>query len=73
MAQSNVNKETEIEDEILKTSYYETKPMAPEDAKIKLEETKNLFYTFVNIETNKVNVLFKLKDGKNYGLIEPEM
>ena len=65
--------ETEIENEILKTSYYEMKPMAPEDAKIKLEEENNLFFTFVNIETNKVNVLFKLKDGKNYGLIEPEL
>ena len=26
----------------------------------------------INIETNKVNVIFKLKDNKNYGLIEPE-
>lgn len=73
MASVDSQKETEIENEILKVSYYEMKPMTPEDAKLKLEESNNLFYTFVNIETDKVNVLFKLKDGKNYGLVEPEM
>ncbi len=62
----------EVEDEIIKTSYYELKPMSPEDAKLELKNSKNLFLTFVNIETNKVNVIFKLKDTKNYGLIEPE-
>ena len=30
------------------------------------------FITFINVETGKVNVIHKLKDGKNYGLIEPE-
>ena len=28
--------------------------------------------TFINLQTGKVNVIYKLKDGKNYGLIEPE-
>ena len=27
---------------------------------------------FVNVDTSKVNVIFKLKDGKNFGLVEPE-
>lgn len=67
-----VEKENVIENEILKTAYYEIKPMAPEDAKLKLQENKDLFYTFINIDTNKVNVIFRLKDGKNYGLVEPE-
>lgn len=62
-----------IEDEILKTLYYEIKPMAPEDAKLKLQErVGNNFYTFINIDTGKVNVIFRLKDSKNYGLVEPE-
>ena len=67
------NKETEIKDEIIKTSYYEIKPISPEDAVLKLQEmpTHN-FITFINIETGKVNVIHKLKDGRNYGLIEPE-
>ena len=32
----------------------------------------NSFLTFINVDTGKVNVIFKLKDGKNYGLVEPE-
>lgn len=66
-------KETEIKDEIIKTSYYEIKPMLPEDAVLKLQErpTHN-FLVFINTETGKVNVVHKLKDGKNYGLVEPE-
>ena len=63
----------EVSDEILKTEYYEIKPMTPEDAKLKLQEKPSqMFFTFVNVETNKVNVIHKLKDGKNFGLIEPE-
>ena len=63
----------EVEDEILNIEYYEIKPMTPEDAKLKLEERPNqMFLTFVNQESGKVNVIHKLKDGKNFGLIEPE-
>ena len=61
------------ENEIIKELYYEIKPMTPEDAKLKLQENKgNTFLTFVNLENGKVNVIYKLKDNKNYGLIEPE-
>ena len=63
----------EIENEIIKTIYYDIKPMTPEDAVLKLQEKPaDRFVTFINSETNKVNVLFKLKDNKNYGLVEPE-
>lgn len=65
-------KETKIEDEILKISYYDIKPMTPEDAKLRLQERKERFMPFVNIETGKVNVIFRLKDELNYGLLEPE-
>ena len=69
----NVQNESEIKDEIIKTSYYEIKPMLPEDAVLKLKEkpTHN-FLAFINVETGKVNVVHKLKDGKNFGLVEPE-
>lgn len=68
-----IREEKEIVDEIIKVSYYEIKPLTPEDAKLKLQErpTHN-FLVFINVETNKVNVIYKLKDGKNYGLVEPE-
>lgn len=63
----------EIENEILKYAYYEIKPLAPEDAMLELQErpTHN-FLPFINVETNKVCVIYKLKDGKNYGIVEPE-
>ena len=63
----------EIINEIVKTSYYEIKPMLPEDAVMKLQEkpTHN-FLVFINVETGKVNAVHKLKDGQNYGLVEPE-
>ena len=63
----------EISNEIIKTSYYEIKPITPEDAVLKLKEhpTHN-FLVFINVETGKVNAIHKLKDGKNFGLVEPE-
>ena len=65
--------EVGLEDEVVKSLYYELKPISVEDAKIKLNERKgNIFYTFVNVDTGKVNVIFKLKDSENYGLVEPE-
>ena len=69
----NEEKHTEVANEIIKTSYYDIKPMLPEDAVLKLQEkpTHN-FLAFINVETGKVNVIHKLKDGKNYGLVEPE-
>jgi hypothetical protein len=33
---------------------------------------KNQFLAFANVETGKVNVIYRLKDGKNFGLVEPE-
>lgn len=62
-----------IESEIVKTMYYSVKPMSPEDAILKLQEkSTSSFLPFINVETGKVNVIFKLKDGKNFGIVEPE-
>lgn len=69
----NMDQTHEIENEVIKTLYYEAKPMSIEDAKLILQEKpQNIFYTFINIDTGKVNVIFKLKDSKNYGIVEPE-
>ena len=63
-----------VENEVIKTLYYDIKPISVEDAKLKLEEKAgNIFLTFVNVDTGKVNVLFKLKDSENYGIVEPEV
>lgn len=61
-----------IENEVTKVLHYDIKPIAVEDAKMILEENSNQFLTFINIDTGKVNVIYKLKDAKNFGLIEPE-
>ena len=69
----NVNNRPEVIDEIVKTTYYSIKPLTPEDAMLTLQErpTQN-FMAFINVENGKVNVIHRLKDGKNYGLVEPE-
>ena len=70
---ADLKEENTIENEIIKTIYYDIKPMTPEDAKLKLQEKpQDRFITFINQETSKVNVLFKMKDNKNFGLVEPE-
>lgn len=67
------NEEVGVEGEIIKTIYYSIKPLTTEDAKLILEEdAKNKFLPFINVETEKVNVIYKLKDGKNFGILEPE-
>lgn len=69
----NVSNRSEVVNEIVKTSHYSIKPLTPEDAMLALQEypTHN-FLAFINVETGKVNVIHRLKDGKNYGLVEPE-
>ena len=69
---STTNSEA-VENEIIKELYYDIKPMDPEDAKLKLEEKKgDVFLPFINIATGKVNVIYRLKDSNNYGLVAPE-
>lgn len=72
LKENNLSEENDIEGEIIKTLYYDIKPLTPEDAKLILEgEPKNKFKVFINVDTNKVNVVYRLKDGKNFGLVEP--
>ena len=73
LKEASREEEHPIEDEILKTIYYSIKPMGPEDAKAILEgKPQDKFLTFVNIDTGKVNVIYRLKDSRNFGLLEPE-
>ena len=66
-------KTNSIENEVIKYTNYDIKPISIEDAKFILEEkNNNQFLTFINIETGKVNVIYRLKDNANYGLVEPE-
>ena len=63
-----------VNDEILKTSHYDIKPMSLEDAKILLKEKpNNMFLPFIDSSNNKVCVIYRLNDGKNFGVVEPEV
>ena len=69
--QTDEESEEEAESKIVRVKKFEMKPMDPEEACFQMEMTGHTFYVFVNAETEKVNVVYKRKDG-NYGLIEPE-
>ena len=68
-----MSQKSDIKNEILKYAYYEIKPLAPEDAMLELQsKPSHNFLPFINVENNRVCVIYKLKDGKNYGIVEPE-
>jgi putative sigma-54 modulation protein len=48
----------------------EYKPMDVEEATLQLELIKKSFLVFTNARTNRVNVLYRRKDG-HFGLIQP--
>jgi putative sigma-54 modulation protein len=50
---------------------YPVKPMAVEDAALRVEGAKEGFVVFRNSETDAVSILYRRKDG-NLGLIEPD-
>lgn len=51
-------------------SNIEYKPMDVEEAVMQLDLVSNNFLVFTNARTDRVNVLYRRKDG-NYGLIQP--
>ncbi|RCX18825.1 SSU ribosomal protein S30P /sigma 54 modulation protein [Anaerobacterium chartisolvens] len=61
----------EHEFKILRSKKFAFKPMVVEEAILQMNLLGHQFFMFSNGETNKVNVVYKRKDG-NYGLIEPE-
>jgi len=63
--------EEEKEREIVRHKTFPVRPMSVEDAKIEMELLGHTFFAFVNIDTERTNVLYLRKDG-NLGLLEPE-
>ena len=45
-------------------------PMTQDEAIMQMELLQHTFYIFLNMETDMVNVVYKIKDG-NYCLFEP--
>ena len=54
----------------IRTENIEYKPMHVEEAAMQMDLVDQSFLVFTNAHTNKVNVLYRRKDG-DYGLIQP--
>ena len=55
---------------IVKTKRFAIEPMFEEDAAAQMEELGHQFFVFVNAESERVNILYRRRDG-DLGLIEP--
>ena len=63
--------EEEEERKVVKRKTFPVRPMSVEDATIEMELLGHSFFAFVNIDTDRTNVLYLRKDG-DLGLLEPE-
>lgn len=65
------DQDEETERQVVKHKTFPVRPMSVEDAIIEMELLGHSFFAFVNIDTDRTNVLYLRKDG-NLGLLEPE-
>ena len=56
---------------VVRTKSFPVRPMSVEDAILQMELLGHSFFVFVNVETDRTNVLYLRKDG-DLGLMEPE-
>lgn len=62
---------TERAHRIVQTNNIQIRPMSIEEAALRLDDSKNEFIVFRDIDTDKVSVIYKRRDN-NLGLISPE-
>jgi putative sigma-54 modulation protein len=55
---------------IVEADRYEPKPMPVEEAAMQLDNLNYEFLVFLNAETERINVIYRRKDG-DFGLIDP--
>ena len=74
LARSEFSKETETRPQrrVVKVKQFAVKPMSVAEATEEMELLGHDFFLFFNEDTEKLNLLYRRKDG-NYGLIEPEL
>jgi putative sigma-54 modulation protein len=60
----------EHEPEVIKTERYAVKPMFVDEAVLQIEMSSRQFVVFLNAKSEKINVLYRRKDG-GFGLMEP--
>lgn len=56
---------------IVRSKTFPVRPMSVEDAAVEMEMLGHSFFAFVNVETERTNILYLRKDG-DLGLLEPE-
>jgi putative sigma-54 modulation protein len=67
----DVSPEEEEKRKIVRRKTFPVRPMSIDDAVLQMELLGHSFFVFVNIDTDRTNVLYLRKDG-DLGLLEPE-
>ena len=57
---------------VIKTTSLPIKPMTIDEAALEVERSKNDFFVFLDSTTERVNVIYRRRDG-NFGLIAPDL
>jgi len=66
--------DTQVEEEnrkVVRNKTFPVRPMSLDDAILQMELLGHSFFVFVNIDTDRTNVMYLRKDG-DLGLLEPE-
>jgi putative sigma-54 modulation protein len=64
------NAEPQLPEEVIRAKYFAMPPMTVSEALEQLTLIDHDFYMFLNVETNKINVVYERNHG-GYGLIQP--
>ena len=59
------------EGKLVRVKKFGVKPMDSEEAILQMDLLGHNFFVYQDADSNKVNVIYKRKDG-DYGLLEPE-
>jgi len=71
-AASSAELEHEPMPRVMKIKNIEYKPMDVDEAVLQMRLIKDSFLVFTDAQTQRINVLYRLKDG-NFGLIQPRL
>lgn len=63
-------KSDDFEPKVVTSEKFSAKPMFLDEAMVQVKLSRDNFLVFTNAENEKINVIYKRKDG-NFGLIEP--
>lgn len=61
----------EPESQVVRRKTFPIKPMSLDEAILQLEMVGHDFFAFTNADSERINVVYRRKDG-NYGLLEPQ-